>query len=100
MAKLIKTAPRDRDILLWNDGWHIGHWFDDGVYRGWYDENENQLHPTHWQELPPRPGSQSESTAEGRLAKLLAACEQAYSEMRHDHDRTAFEILEDAIDNV
>lgn len=69
--KPIETAPKDRDILLWNgDEYCIGWWetakefnepFNDwckgdaGAGTG-YDCGFDRVHnPTHWMPLPPAP---------------------------------------------
>jgi hypothetical protein len=64
----METAPRDRDILVWEsrgDYWRVARWdrniaAPDG---GWFIFMRDwgggcfMTEPTHWQELPDRPTS-------------------------------------------
>ena len=53
----IKTAPRDRFVLLWDgERWRVGAWATVLGVAGWYsDDGWTLLFPTHWMLLPPGP---------------------------------------------
>jgi len=62
--QLIETAPKDREILVWRDGWgrHIAKWDqqeDEGFYR-LAQGGCILCGPTHWQSLPDPPQNKSQ----------------------------------------
>jgi hypothetical protein len=48
----IETAPKDRDILLYDENIYMGQWYDKDW---WVEGGQITCNPTHWMPLPNPP---------------------------------------------